>query len=160
MEDLWKSIFTPGPTSSIIIATNASFAALQVILFCLLIATYSIHFVILSVLCACLWWAINWFVAELKIAQENETEKKAADRDTPAVQDHDSDTDATEAQPIVEVGQTGYSRSMEVETQPGASGLVARGSKAAGSAGLSDRSRSEISTEDEWEKISENEKDK
>jgi hypothetical protein len=49
---------------------------------------------------------------------------------------------------------------MEVETQPGASGLVARGSKAAGSAGLSDRSRSEISTEDEWEKISENEKDK
>lgn len=57
-------------------ATNASFAALQLLFFALLIATYSIHFIILSVLTAGLWWAINWFAAELRAAQAKEEEAK------------------------------------------------------------------------------------
>ena len=54
-EDLWESIFTPGPTPTLLIATNASFAALQLLFFALFIGTYSIHFVILSFLTGGLW---------------------------------------------------------------------------------------------------------
>jgi len=35
---LWEDIFTPGPTPTILKAANASFAALQIVLFCLLLA--------------------------------------------------------------------------------------------------------------------------
>lgn len=75
-ENLWESIFTPGPTPTLLVATNASFAALQVLLFAMLLATYSIHFVILSILCGGLWWAINWFAAEIRAAQAKEEEAK------------------------------------------------------------------------------------
>ena len=37
-EDLWESIFTPGPTPTLLIATNASFAALQLLFFALFMA--------------------------------------------------------------------------------------------------------------------------
>ncbi|KAF2466495.1 Pkr1-domain-containing protein [Lindgomyces ingoldianus] len=76
MENLWESIFTAGPTPTLLVATNASFAALQVLFFILLIATYSVHFVILSGLTAGLWWAINWFAAEIRAAQAKEEEAK------------------------------------------------------------------------------------
>lgn len=69
-----SSIFTPGPTPTLIVATNVSFAALQLVLFALLVLTYSVHFLILSCLCAGLWWAINWFVKELQAANEKEKE--------------------------------------------------------------------------------------
>jgi hypothetical protein len=75
-ESLWNSIFTPGPTPTLLLATNASFAALQILLLALLIATYSIHFIILSGLTAGLWWAINWFAGELRAAQEKEEAAK------------------------------------------------------------------------------------
>ncbi|KAM0743313.1 hypothetical protein ACQRIT_003490 [Beauveria bassiana] len=67
--ELWESIFVPGPTPTILRATNATFAALQLTLFALLVGTYSIHFVILSILSAGLWWSINWFAAELQAAK-------------------------------------------------------------------------------------------
>jgi hypothetical protein len=76
MQDLWSSVFTPGPTPTLLIATNISFAALQVVLLALLVATSSIHFVILSAISAGLWWAINWFAAEVRavqLAQQKET---------------------------------------------------------------------------------------
>lgn len=77
MEDLWASVFTPGPTPTLLIATNVSFAALQLVLFVLLIATKSIHFVALSLLSAGLWYSINWFAKEVRIAQQiQEAEKK------------------------------------------------------------------------------------
>lgn len=75
-EQLWESIFTPGPTPTLLVATNASFAALQLLLFAMLLATYSIHFIILSLLCGGLWWSINWFAAEIRAAQEKEEEAK------------------------------------------------------------------------------------
>jgi hypothetical protein len=75
-EKLWESIFTAGPTPTLLVATNASFAALQVLLFALLLATYSIHFIILSFICGGLWWAINWFAVELRAAQAAEEEAK------------------------------------------------------------------------------------
>jgi len=75
-EDLWESIFTPGPTPTLLIATNASFAALQLLFFALFIGTYSIHFVILSFLTGGLWYGINWFAKEIRIAQKAEEEAK------------------------------------------------------------------------------------
>lgn len=75
-QNLWESIFTPGPTPTLLVATNASFAALQLLLLGMLLATYSIHFIILSFLCGGLWWAINWFAAEIRAAQAKEEEAK------------------------------------------------------------------------------------
>jgi len=76
VENLWESIFTPGPTPTLLVATNASFGMLQLLFFVLLIATHSIHFVILSGLCGGLWWAINWFAGEIRAAQAKEEEAK------------------------------------------------------------------------------------
>src|ERR1700710_3152794 len=73
-ENLWGSIFTPGATPTLLVATNVTFAALQVTLAVLLALTYSIHFVALSTICGGLWWAINWFAAELALAEKAEQE--------------------------------------------------------------------------------------
>lgn len=74
LTNLWSSVFTPGATPTLLVATNVTFAALQALLLSLLIATYSIHFAILSVLCGGLWYSINWFAAELRAAQAKEAE--------------------------------------------------------------------------------------
>jgi hypothetical protein len=73
-ENLWNSIFTPGPTPTLLIATNAAFCALQGVLAVLFLFTYSIHFAVLSVLSAGLWWSINWFAEELRKAEKAEAE--------------------------------------------------------------------------------------
>lgn len=76
VQELWESIFTPGPTPTLLVATNASFSALQLLLVVMLVATRSVHFVILSFLCGGLWWSINWFAAEIRAAQAKEEEAK------------------------------------------------------------------------------------
>jgi len=81
IEDLWTSIFTPGPTSTLLLATNVSFGALQTVLLALLIATYSIHFLVLSVLSAGLWWSINWFAVEVAAVRAAEEEEKRLRRE-------------------------------------------------------------------------------
>lgn len=146
LTDLWQSVFTPGPTPTLLVATNVAFACLQAVLLLLLIATYSIHFAILSFLSAGLWWAINWFVAELKAAQAVEDEKKRR-LDESGLGD---DTE-TEAETVIDTGEP-ISGSKEIEVIEQRGELKDRG----GSGG----SKSEISTEDEWERVSENEKDK
>jgi hypothetical protein len=86
VEDLWSSIFVPGPTPTLLIATNVSFAALQLVFFALLLATYSLHFVALSIISAGLWYAINWFAAEVRLAQlaqEAEQKKEKDQEDDP-----------------------------------------------------------------------------
>lgn len=101
LTNLLGSIFTPGPTPTLIVATNVSFAALQLCLFVLLVLTYSIHFVILSFLSAGLWWAINWFVTELQAANQKEQEAKhlrdmRKERDDNYVEDSGTETEAAE----------------------------------------------------------------
>jgi hypothetical protein len=77
LTNLWDAVFTPGTTPTLLLATNITFAALQLLLLVLLVATYSIHFAILSVLCSGLWWSINWFATELRAAQAKEAEAEA-----------------------------------------------------------------------------------
>lgn len=151
--DLMNSIFVPGPTPSIIVATNASFAALQLVLLCLLVATYSVHFLILSGLCGGLWWSINWFVAELRQERRKEEERKAKEQSDILAGD-DSDTEQEE---VIKVGTT-ESGSKEVELIRQVGELKDRGLGRMD--GAMSSSGTEHSTEDEWEKVSENEKDK
>lgn len=74
---LLNSIFTPGPTPVLLLATNISFGGLQLVLALLLVFTRSVHFAILSLLSGGLWWAINWFAAELRAVEGVEREAKA-----------------------------------------------------------------------------------
>lgn len=75
-QDLWSSIFTPGPTPTLLVATNVTLASLQFLFFLLLLATSSIHFIVLSFLCGALWWSINWFAREFQAAQASASEKE------------------------------------------------------------------------------------
>ncbi|KAL2861283.1 ER protein Pkr1-domain-containing protein [Aspergillus pseudodeflectus] len=78
IEDLWSSIFTAGPTPTLLFATNVSFAALQTLLLVLLLATYSIHFVFLSIISGGLWYMINWFAREVTQAQAQAAEQETS----------------------------------------------------------------------------------
>ncbi|KAF8474237.1 ER protein Pkr1-domain-containing protein [Kalaharituber pfeilii] len=75
-EELWASIFIPGTTPALLIATNVSFFLLQVTLIILLFAAYSIHFVIMNIICGGLWAGINWFAKEVEEFKQLEEAKK------------------------------------------------------------------------------------
>src|ERR1700759_865790 len=96
-EELWNSIFTPGPTPTLLVATNAAFAALQLLLLVLLIATYSLHFLVLSVLCGGLWYSINWFATE--IAKEQQAQKAKEKKEKSPEPDNASDTETESTAP-------------------------------------------------------------
>ncbi len=157
-EQLWESIFTPGPTPSLLIAANVTFACLQTLLAVLLLATYSVHFIVLSGLCGGLWWSINWFARELKASQKREEDEKAhaaraASRGLGALSESETEVETPAAGPRDEPA-TG---STEVET------VEPRGELKHRSAGLEEPAagtKSGVSTEDEWEKVSESGKDK
>ena len=151
LTDLANSIFTPGPTPSIIIATNASFAALQVVLLALLVLTYSIHFAILSALCAGLWWAINWFVTELEAT--NQKEKGAGSsremdngRDNHGVENSETETEVTSHE-----GEIPDSRAQSEEfLKPDNAQGNLRKRKS-----LGETSSGDLSTDSDWDKVDE-----
>ncbi|KAI9376611.1 putative ER membrane protein [Aspergillus egyptiacus] len=165
VEDLWSSIFVAGPTPTLLLATNVTFAALQALLFVLLVATYSIHFVVLSILSGSLWYAINWFARELKAAQSDapektpQPEKQPSDRKTTALIDRkargtpdgaDSDTetesliDRKGVQTPSSPSSTTASTTLQV---PGESSEVRKRSSVGG------ESSGYTSTDSEWEKV-------
>ena len=150
LTDLFQSIFTPGPTPTLLVATNVTFAALQVVLLALLIATYSIHFIVLSFLCGGLWWAINWFAYEIRIASEKEEQAKIL-RDTKPERDtrlmEDSGTETEDAGDLAK--QAGLLGSSQDGLKPSSSDDSLR----------KRRSLGEVSgTDSEWDKV-ENEDD-
>ncbi|KAK1249095.1 hypothetical protein MKX07_002611 [Trichoderma sp. CBMAI-0711] len=170
--ELWEGIFTPGPTPTILKATNITFAALQLVLGALLLATYSVHFVVLSVLCGGLWWSVNWFAKELRAAQQEEEEKKKKKQlGVPA------SLGGAAAAAAASAGDVSGSSDTEVEGRV-ARRRSARNKKSAGASAaakadvepvetkgeLKQRSLAEsvssVSTEDEWERVSENEREK
>ncbi|KAI0426650.1 ER protein Pkr1-domain-containing protein [Xylaria sp. FL1042] len=151
IEQLWESIFTPGPTPSLLIATNVTFASLQLVLLALLVATYSVHFVVLSIISGGLWWAINWFATELNAAKAREEAERARAEQRPTLQG--SDDSETEVETTVpESKSKSGSSGVELSAQTG--DLKLRATEP------SFESKSAVSTEDEWEKVSENENEK
>lgn len=151
LTDLMNSIFTPGPTPSIIIATNVSFAALQLVLLVLLILTYSIHFIVLSFLCAGLWWAINWFVTELEAANQKEKEAQLLREMRKGQDDRGADDSGTETEQAED-------NSGGVVRETSSEGLL-RPSDAHGALrkrrSLGEASSGDLSTDSEWDKVSE-----
>lgn len=174
VHDLWESIFTPGPTPTLLVATNATFAALQVVLAGMLYATLSVHFVVLSALCAGLWAAINWFAREL---QQHQRREEAQKRRALAARHHPRPPTPGESETEVEATRSTASLRRAPPPLPlplpvvaAAAGGDAEPAEAA--AGLKRRLveetlpslgqglKSGVSTEDEWEKVSENENEK
>ena len=172
LTDLFNSIFIPGPTSTLVAATNATFAALQVVLLTLLIATYSIHFLILSFLCAGLWASINWFVKELaeakakqandkgekrRLEEREEGEKGGKGPDIAEVDVGDTDGSGTETEDMGESEASLKPRRREI----GASGLAPPSTESSvltKRRSLGEVSGGELSTDSEWDKV-ENEGD-
>ncbi|KAL9603803.1 MAG: hypothetical protein Q9219_000912 [cf. Caloplaca sp. 3 TL-2023] len=152
LTDLFTSIFVPGPTHSLLVATNVSFAALQTVLLILLLLTYSIHFIVLSVLCAGLWWSINWFAAEVEVARQEKKEQEA--KDQPDVQRQRDG--ATEEDSSTET-ESGDGNSSEMLIKPAASNVSVpsdteknlRKRRSQGS------STGDLSTDSEWDKVEE-----
>ena len=154
LANLFESVFTPGPTPTLIVATNVSFAALQLCLLVLLILTYSVHFAILSFLSAGLWWAINWFVTELQAANQKEKEAKhlrdiRKERDDKHVEDSGTETEAAEA--IDEEAE--LKRRVEGGLRPerrlrpeSAEGVLRRRTSSGEASG-------DLSTDSEWDKV-------
>ncbi len=151
LTDLVNSIFTPGPTPSIIVATNASFAALQLVLLVLLIFTYSVHFAILSFLSAGLWWAINWFVTELEAANQKEKEAKKIREMRKGQDDRVTEDSGTETE--------GAGNHGEENTSPRQSEKLLRPEDAQGSLrkrkNSGEASSGDLSTDSEWDKVDE-----
>ena len=74
--DLWASVFTPGTTPALVLATNVTFFLLQIILLILLYATLSYHFIAMNIICVGLWGGVNWFVKEVEEFKRSEEAKK------------------------------------------------------------------------------------
>ena len=146
--NLWSSIFTPGPTPALVVATNASFAALQLVLFALLFLTYSIHFVVLSLLCAGLWLAINWFVTELQAANAKEKEAKQIRDWRKQRETGDSEGSGTETEAIESGGKTEHLHPRsDIDMPPEARDSALRKRRSLGS------TSGDISTDSEWDKV-------
>lgn len=148
LTNLFNSIFIPGPTPALIVATNVSFAALQLVLLVLLILTYSIHFAILSLLSAGLWWSINWFSNELDLAKQKEKEaellsEKRSQQEEDEMSPDDSGSE-TEGENIFSVpGRPNQRAGLAQEETEGA----LRKRRSIGS------SAGELSTDSEWSQI-------
>ena len=152
-EELWNSVFIPGPTSTLLVATNASFACLQLLLLCLLLATYSVHFIVLSFICGSLWWSINWFAAELRSAKasegSNEPKQKESSPQLGKVPLGDSDTE-TEPSTRSMMPPAPREPPTLLKPKPTDSEDSLRKRRSMGD------SSGYISTDSEWEKINEN----
>ncbi|PHH59475.1 hypothetical protein CDD81_3165 [Ophiocordyceps australis] len=169
LTNLFNSIFVPGPTPTLLRAANTTFAALQLVLAVLLVVTRSVHFIILSVLCAALWRAINWFAAELAAADADAAAAAPSSSSSAAPAAASSSSrysdSASEGQHLHRVHHQ-HSSDSDTEVERGAhvSGPAAVRRRAAAALPTqgSDAalSQSSASTEDEWEKVSTGDRDK
>lgn len=166
LEELWNSIFTPGPTPTLLVATNAAFAALQLLFLTLLIATYSLHFLVLSVLCGGLWYSINWFATEIAKEQQNQTakEKKGKSLEPDNASDTETEGPPPSAPELVTAKTTssapGQSQRHESLKQTSSTHLepkMADSSEALRRRRSLGESSGYVSTDSEWEKVSEGE---
>lgn len=153
LEELWNSIFTPGTTPTLLVATNASFAALQSLLLVLLLATHSIHFLVLSLLSAGLWYAINWFARELQVENaKSATQHQQQGRGKSPEAGSDTETEVdNHAVPSQQIGgsQTTSTASHLGLGPPTSSSDDLRRRRSLG------ESSGYISTDSDWEKVSE-----
>ena len=77
LEEIWESVFTPGPAPASLKALNMGFGSLEVVLLGLLALTKSVHCIIMGILTGGLWWAVNWFTREWLEAQKTKEREEA-----------------------------------------------------------------------------------
>ncbi|PKY03246.1 putative ER membrane protein [Aspergillus campestris IBT 28561] len=168
IEDLWMSVFTPGPTPTLLVATNVTFAALQTLLMALLWFTYSIHFFALSLLSAALWFSINWFAKELSQVQA-EQEAAAKDGQDGKTGEEKGSSDGKRRLPggLDTPGSDTETESLTERKGPAASGSDLRPTEAAPTSlelpgkhnevrkrpSMGGESSGYVSTDSEWEKV-------
>lgn len=155
--NLWESVFVSGPTPTLLIATNATFALLQIVLVLLLAATYSIHFAILSVICGGLWWSINWFAAEVAAVRAEEEAKakdaRAKEGDVKGAESADDEGESTEVEEHgLEASRGSLSLSGFEEVGSG-SGRKEEGAVRQRNVNNTQDLSGEVSTDSEWEKV-------
>ena len=118
----------------------------------LLAVTYNVHYAVLSFLCAGLWWAINWFVTELEVADQQEAETKRLQEARGKWQDNQgADDSETETEGGGDQGEGGapgkrFEGTLRPEDAQGA--LRKRRS-------LGEASSGDLSTDSEWDKVEE-----
>lgn len=98
-----KSVFIPGATPALLIATNATFAYLQLLRGALLFTTYSIHFATLSFTYMGPSYIINWHAYGLQQAQAKEVEaerlhKRRREEDEGRTKGHRADGDSADGE--------------------------------------------------------------
>ena len=166
LEELWTSIFTPGPTPTLLVATNATFAALQLLLLVLLIATYSLHFLALSCICGGLWYSINWFASEiardqrLQRAKEKKKKEKSPEPDNASDTETEASPDAPDAPVVATMTSSEMGQSQKLERLKDTSSTRLEPKMTESIEALRRRrslgeSSGYISTDSEWEKVSE-----
>ncbi|SCV05213.1 LANO_0H02542g1_1 [Lachancea nothofagi CBS 11611] len=80
-EELWSSIFTPGASPQLIVATHVSFFMLSCCLGWLIYCTKNGHFVALLGISTLLWVTVTWFISELNHAKLNDNQSLAKKND-------------------------------------------------------------------------------
>ena len=84
---LWESVFQPGVSPQLILATHISFTALLATLGWLIFVTHgNIHFIALFIIASLLWITVIWFIAELKSAKLLSNEELDKKTEEPAQQ--------------------------------------------------------------------------
>lgn len=154
LEDLWTSVFTPGPTPTLLVATNATFAALQFLLLVLLVATRSVHFVVLSALSGGLWYSINWFAREMQAEAaraDKEQERKRKEKSSELGSDTETETPLLVKKTLPKQAPLRDYASSSLKPSDTAETLRRRRS-------LGDSS-GYVSTDSEWDKVSEGDKE-
>lgn len=98
VEDLWASVFTPGTTPTLILATHISFFLLIVSLIVFVFLTnFNIHLCNLLVLSIVLWAAVTWFIAEI----QKEEAKKSKEEEQKATTSDDNKSEKKEEKSII-----------------------------------------------------------
>lgn len=90
IEDLWRSVFTPGTTPALMKATHASFIGLFLALLFLIYSTKSIHYINLLVIAILLYLLVLWFVKELELAKLKSNEELASEAEAEKKEKPDS----------------------------------------------------------------------
>ncbi|CAI4035596.1 hypothetical protein SMKI_13G2460 [Saccharomyces mikatae IFO 1815] len=94
---LWESVFEPGTSPQLIIATHVSFVALLLTLIWLIYATNgNIHFYVLFGISLLLWITVIWFINELsqvKLKDNVELDNAANKKDSNAIKNNEKDNE-------------------------------------------------------------------
>lgn len=88
VNELWKSVLTPGTSPALILATHLTFASLVITLSFFALYSKSIHLINLLVISILLWITLTWFINEINslektdLKDNSELAEKKSDTET------------------------------------------------------------------------------